>query len=208
MPDTDFAHALSDQYRSRTELMVEILKIYFRILVLFAIGLLACIGALLPLKALDKETSEVIVRFAFQLGPYLILSWFAGYLFLFWNYRVVIGEMDCIADRLAKAVSHQGSTCLLSHQYFLNSYTGIGFLGIPRVKSVYLVYLVIASPIVLTYVLLSDYVVRNHVTPGWPLALYGAGLVVGPILCLTVHFMFGSRIGRKESRLKDGNASS
>ncbi len=206
MPDDPLVRALSDQYRSRSDVMVEILKMYFRILVLFAIGLLAFVGTLFPEEVLSTGEKKVIVKYMFLLSPYLISSWFAGYLFLYWNYRVTIAEMDCIAGHLASAVSSKGRVrSSLSHLEFLGSYGQIGFLYIPKVKTVHVVYLIIAVPVVMAYVFLSRHVVETYLSwCDWTGYVYILGLVAGPVVCLVLHFMFGRRIGTMESRLKAG----
>ena len=57
----DSINILSEQYQHRVTLIIEILKMYFRILLIFAIALLACVAALIKVE----EYKTMIINFAF-----------------------------------------------------------------------------------------------------------------------------------------------
>ena len=164
---------------------------YFRILLVFAIALFACISAILKfdIKVIDIQKNALL------LSPYLVLSWFAGYLFLYWNYEVVITEMDCIAHKLQRLVGIEEES-LLSHKKFLDCYTLIGSKQRKWLKLKYFLYVVIGMPALITYVYLTYSVTKKYLLSSlWVLFPYIGGLIVIPILCIIVHILFVQRIG-------------
>jgi hypothetical protein len=196
----DKANILTEQYKCRTQLLTEILKMYFHLLLVFAIALFACINALTRLEGKEISVIQDIIGYAYMLSPFVILSWMAGYLFLYWNYESVITEMDSIAKELESFIGNLKSS-LLSHNHFLKSYTGIRFVGMKIFKSIYVLYILIALPVLFSYAYFGylgfEKCMAKHPSVA---SLYLFGLIFGPIFCLSVHLRF---VFKNKSRIQE-----
>ena len=179
--------AITELYKSKTQLLNEILKMYFRLLLVFAIAIFACVEAVSNLGAVQCKDAQDMLFYMYLIGPYFILSWFAGYLFLYWNYEVVIDEMDGIAAEIENSVKLKG-TGILGHNAHLNRYAEISFLFIPFIKSIYVLYIIIGLPAIFAYIYFGT--LGFDKCPDIYKIPYLLGLIVGPIFCMLVHFRF------------------
>lgn len=191
----DEINLLSEQYKSRSQLLIEILKMYFRIFIIFAIALFAFTKAAIELQS----NCVPIYKYAMLLSPSIVLSWFVGYLFLYWNYAVVITEMDCIAQEMEKSTTFKGKS-LISHGKFLESYNFQIFPKIGIIKFKYLIYIFIGLPILFFYQYLINYISQpDKWVETFPLSaqqyrflLYGI-----PVICIFIfHFWFNFKLRR------------
>lgn len=183
----DQACVITELYKSKAQLLNEILKMYFRMLLVFAIAIFACVKAVTSLGAVQSELAQDLLASMFLIAPYFILSWFAGYLFLYWNYEVVIDEMDGIAVEIGNSVKLK-KPGILGHKAYLNRYAEISFLYLPLIKSIYVLYIIIGLPAIFAYIYFGklgfDKCEASYQIP------YLLGLIIGPIFCMLVHFRF------------------
>lgn len=190
--------SLSEQYQRMTEILLEILRLYSYVLFAFAIALFS-VATLL--KA--GSNGETIIEISYIISPYLIISWLVGYLFLFWNYTLVIMKMDCIARMLTKHIEpklEEEEAKLLSYQQFQEIFSGN--------KLILLIYAIIAFPVILVYIYLAT---ESCIRSGklfcdlaeW---INGFLLIALPFFCLGFHqrVFVRNRDKRLEELKKDG----
>lgn len=117
-------------------------KIYFQTIYLLGIGIFLFLGSYGAYKAIGESSKEYIIYFTMAGIPVMILSWFAAFLFIYWDHHMARIYLDYIEMKAEKTLFNK-----LNNYFLYTDFLGVlNKAGILRFKFVWLLFIVISIP--------------------------------------------------------------